>query len=293
MKRVVVLGASGMLGSMLVRQLAPTMQVRATVRDIQFIKVIPNVDWWGLNAAASDVRQQLWKAVADCDVAINAIGIIPQRFGPALSWKVNVDFPRQLRDVSHLCPVIQIATDCVYDGVRGHYTESDIPGGSAEWYGSDKWRGEFRSPWVKYLRCSIIGPEYHGKSLLGWLLGQAKGATVPGWTNHHWNGVTTLAFAKICRGVIAEDLRLPWMRHHLVPMDQVTKYELLCYLAKAFRPDVTIVPTDADGFAVDRTLATIDYSMNRELWRVGGYERVPTIRELVQELAESEVLCQV
>ena len=202
--------------------------------------------------------------------------------------RVNSLFPHTLARAAEAadCTVLQIATDCVYSGRTGRYTESSSHD-ATDTYGKTKSLGEVRSPWVHHLRCSIIGPEDAGRpkdSLLEWFLGQPQHATVKGYTNHRWNGITTLAFAKICHGIMSQGIDLPQMQH-VVPLSPITKLDLLRVFADCYlRPGIQVQAAEA-LMAVDRTLATEQPSVNRNLWLAAGYAPRPPIAELVAELA--------
>ena len=89
--------------------------------------------------------------------------------------------------------LIHASTDCVFDGRRGWY-RSDEPPNATDAYGLSKRVGEacVAAPNVVVLRTSIVGPPAGaGRGLLGWFLRQD--GPVEGWTNHRWNGITTLA----------------------------------------------------------------------------------------------------
>ena len=182
--------------------------------------------------------------------------------------------------------MLQIATDCVYSGRTGNYDES-APHDPLDIYGKTKSLGEARSSNVHHLRCSIVGPEGEGRpkdSLLEWFLGQPSGATVKGFTNHRWNGITTLAFARICHGIMSQGIDLLQMQH-VVPLSPVTKLDLLHVFAECYsRPDIQVQAAGAP-MAVDRTLATEQFNINRNLWLAAGYAPRPPIAELVAELA--------
>jgi dTDP-4-dehydrorhamnose reductase len=117
-------------------------------------------------------------------------------------------------------------------------------------------------------------------------LSRPPGATISGYTNHRWNGITTLHLAKLCAGIIQSDhhqLRSLW---HIVPGDSVSKAELIQKILAAFdRGDVTVKPEPA-AVAVDRTLRTIHPEVNRQLWAAAGYPVPPTVAEMVEELAQ-------
>jgi len=265
--KIAILGATGMLGSMLVKYLSDYYAIVAPNRS-QF------------DAIRSD-DSQLKKATKDCDWIINAIGSIPQRCNDSLEMILtNSFFPTRLTKLG--IPVIQIATDCVYSGTVGPCDEYYKPD-PIDLYGKTKYEGEVSG--INHIRCSIIGPESHGKSLLGWFLNQSENAVINGYRNHTWNGITTLHFAKICRGMIESNTTLDKL-FHLIPADVVSKYELLVLFASAFnREDITIVPVDAER-KINRRLATIYTYANEHLWISAGYKKPPTIRQMIKELAE-------
>ena len=151
-------------------------------------------------------------------------------------------------------------------------------------YGTTKYQGE-KVPGLHYIRCSIVGTESHGRSLLGWFLNQPEKAVINGYRNHKWNGITTLHFAKICRGMIENDIKLSQLVH-LIPADVKSKYELLVDLASEFnREDIIIVPVDAIT-SINRNLDTVYPGTNKYLWECAGYPEPPTIRQMIKELAE-------
>ena len=293
MTRVLVLGGSGMLGGMVADVLARAegVSVTATARDL-LPERRSRASWcrWETLDAETACEADIEPLLRRADWAINAIGVIKSRIrddDPGLverAVRVNALFPHTLASAAARsgCRVIQIATDCVYSGARGGYVESD-PHDALDVYGKTKSLGEVSHEVVHNLRCSIVGPESRGhRSLLDWFRLQPEGATVSGYLNHRWNGVTTLAFARLCLGV---------MRHgaprslHVVPKDAVDKAGLLGILRQAYaRQDVTIVPTST-AIAIDRTLATEHPDESSALWRAAGYAHAPTIVELVEDLA--------
>jgi len=204
---------------------------------------------------------------------INCVGLIKPHCGSVeLAVRINALFP-------HLLPAntIQIATDCVYSGKKGNYVETD-PHDALDVYGKTKSLGE--ASHINNLRCSIIGPEIKSHlSLLDWFLSQDK---ADGYTNHLWNGITSLHFSRICQGIIREGIELPNVQH-IVPADVVTKVELLHIISEAYGRDIKI--TDTESETVNRTLATNNLNLNSQIWRAAGYDEPPTIRQMVQELS--------
>ncbi len=294
-KKVAIIGASGMLGSMVldVFSKANDYELLATVRAEKLVTDgrmrYPKIDWRRLDVENAEV-EEIKKALGDVDYVINAIGVTkpfihddnPDETQRAL--KVNSIFPHRLgRAVNG--QVLQIATDCVFSGAKGHYVESDKHD-AYDVYGKTKSLGEAHLPNVHHLRCSIVGPETKGYAfLLEWFIRQPKNAKVNGFTNHQWNGVTTLHFAKVCMGVIERNISLGHLQH-VIPSGAISKADMLQCFAKEYgRGDITINRTDAPTI-IDRTLSTTNEKLNQTIWVAAGYSKRPTVPEMIAELAK-------
>lgn len=233
----------------------------------------------------------LLEGFSGLDYIVNAIGVIKPRIDESKSEsrvnaiKVNSLFPHDLAKAAESLsiPVIQIATDCVYAGTTGAYVE-DSPHDPTDIYGKSKSLGEVPSTQVLHLRASIIGPEIGRQtSLWEWVNSQPLNATINGFTNHLWNGVTTYHFGLICNGIISNSKSISGS-HHLVPSGNVTKSELVRQIAKKCeRNDITVVDMQAAD-AIDRTLSTNNDKLNQELWSLAGFKIAPTVGEMVQEV---------
>lgn len=296
--RVAVLGTSGMLGSMMLDYLCrnSSLKLIATVRSRDMLKKLParfpEADWRWLDAEQCSIND-IVNVLSDAKWVVNAIGVIKPYINDDNAAQVeravtvNALFPHRLARAAEQtgCRVLQIATDCVFSGSKGKYTEKDSHD-PLDVYGKTKSLGEAYSANMYHLRCSIIGPEPKGHvSLLDWFLGQPSNAGVGGYINHQWNGVTTLHFAKLCHGVIEHGLDLPHVQH-VVSQGAVSKAELLqCFRREYRRQDITITPTEAQT-VIDRTLATLNDTLNRRLWAVAGYEEPPSVPQMVAELAQ-------
>jgi len=279
---IAVLGASGMLGSMLVKYLSQYHHIIGTLRVPSKAIPMKNVEYRHFDVTDS-FANDLAFVVRDSDWIINAIGAIPQRVADGNELiVVNAVFPMHLADYNR--PIIHVTTDCVYSGARGNYVETDWRDVKTG-YGYSKWLGEVKRDRFYNIRCSLVGIEpLNHYSLLSTFLAQPIGANMNGWVDHLWNGVTTLAFAKVCRGIIENGLDIPW-KQHLVPEDYRSKYELLIMFRKYFnRNDITIKAI-FNG-KVDRRLSTIYEEVNHKLWQMAGYSEIPSIEYMVRELAE-------
>jgi len=295
--KVLVLGASGMLGSIVTDFLSreESLSVTATMRSSKLIektrRLEKNIEWRIFDIKDENRVVQQFQEFAEPDWIINAIGVIkpyihddrPDEIERAI--RVNACFPDWLARSFENSRILQIATDCVYSGSKGRYIESDTHD-ALDVYGKTKSLGEVWLPNVGHLRCSIIGPEPRNYvSLLEWFRRQPVNAKVSGYTNHTWNGVTTLHYAKLCHGIIKNDITLPHIQH-VIPDGDITKHDLLCCFAKCYgRGDIQITAADAQK-VIDRTLATENQNLNLKLWDSAGYEDgPPSVCRMVEELA--------
>lgn len=280
MIRVLVLGATGMLGNMVYSYLKKndSFIVSGTSRnsdDGEFIYF------------DAEKPTDYFSKIDGYDYIINCIGIIkpfckdddPEGVKEAI--KINSEFPHLLKDFfKNKSKLIQIATDCVFSGKEGNYNE-DAKHDALDVYGKTKSLGEpFEH--ILNIRCSIIGPEKGGRkrSLFEWFLSKPQGSNLKGFAHHNWNGITTLRFAKLCEAIIQEDKfsTLVKINHtlHYVPKDIVNKFELLNLFKEIFNKDYVIEKVSDLGQSVDRTLSSKFEAFN-------FFPRL-TIKQDIQEL---------
>jgi dTDP-4-dehydrorhamnose reductase len=284
MTNVWVIGAKGMLGSKVVSEL--TSQ---TISHTAISRSSLGNDRLGLNQETDiEALSRLQKLFGTPTHIVNAIGVVKPRINETNNQSVleaiqgNSIFPRNLgtyceRNLIHL---IQIATDCVYSGIKGNYLESDSHD-PTDVYGKTKSLGEFTSECLSLIRCSIIGSELENKySLAEWVSAQEQNATINGFTNHNWNGVTTKVFGMLVAGFVTHDVK-PIGNLHLVPSKKVSKFELVNVIKKELgREDITVNEYESP-IVVDRTLATELSDLNKQVWKFAGFSSVPTIPEMV------------
>lgn len=187
--KIVVLGSRGMLGQMAVRYF----------HDCSYEVIAVPMRYELGN------RQELMSAISEHPgaVIINAIGKIKQKSEAVddLLWAnavLPLDLANTLREDQFL---VHASTDCVFSGVDGRaYVPTDVPNANDD-YGWSKRLGEIAllsRPNTLILRVSIIGPDDSSdpKGLLGWFLSRPNGSKLRGFTNHYWNGITTLEWCK-------------------------------------------------------------------------------------------------
>ena len=284
MTNVWVLGANGMLGSRVASEFSE--------QGINFARIVRD-SYSGRSLGVSqneDVEtiKILEKSFGKPTHIVNAIGVVKPRIDETKTEsvlnaiKVNSLFPRSIGTYceDNEVHLIQIATDCVYSGAKGSYVETDLHD-PTDVYGKTKSLGEFSSDWITLIRCSIIGRENENNySLVEWVNSQAPDASVNGFTNHNWNGVTTKVFGKISAGIIRDNLS-PVGGIHLIPKDKVNKFELVNIIKNELgRNDINVNEFEAN-VVIDRTLSTNQIENNSHLWVSAGFKNPPTISEMV------------
>ena len=257
-RRILILGATGMLGSSLLRFLAQQgRDVFATARDnntcgTYFTSPLKERVFSPLRADDfTSVQKVLLKYKPD--IVINCIGVIKQL--PAAKdhlqcIEINALFPHRLAKVSEEigARLIHISTDCVFSGKKGMYTEDDFPD-CDDLYGRTKLLGEVDYPHAVTLRTSIIGHELKSNvSLVDWFLSQE--GNVKGYTKAIYTGFPTVEMARIITDYVIPNRELAGLYH--VSSDPISKYDLLRLVVKQYNKKIKIEP-DGDFFC-DRSL---------------------------------------
>ncbi|HEX9190826.1 MAG TPA: SDR family oxidoreductase [Candidatus Deferrimicrobiaceae bacterium] len=272
--RVLVLGATGMLGHVLFSRLSGRAEfaVSATVRDAA------GLDRWfppdllgrirgGVDAERFDTVARVLEETRP-DVVVNCIGIIkqlPLAKDPVVSITVNALFPHRL---ARACAeagarLIHVGTDCVFSGEKGNYRESDHPD-ATDLYGRTKWLGEVESPHCVTLRTSIIGHELSGRhGLIEWFLAQE--GSVRGFARAVFSGFPTVELAGIVAERVIPNEGLSGLYH--VSSEPISKFELLHLVREQYGRKIRVERDEA--FACDRSL---DSSRFRE---ATGYQPPP------------------
>jgi dTDP-4-dehydrorhamnose reductase len=256
--RLLVLGATGMLGHKLVQVNSQRFDVWAAARS-RYLEVAgyglfdPQRYIGGLDVMdfTSVVRAF---AIAKPEAVVNCIGIVkqlPSAKDPITSLSTNSLWPHKL---AQLCQatgsrLVHVSTDCVFSGRKGNYTEDD-PSDAEDLYGRTKFLGEVSGPGCLTLRTSIIGRELNTSSgLVEWFLGN-RGAKVRGFAGAKYSGLTTLALSEIIANLLENHQELSGL--YQVASQFITKYQLLQLMNEAYGADIRIEA--CDDVQLDRTL---------------------------------------
>jgi dTDP-4-dehydrorhamnose reductase len=245
--KIYVLGSNGMLGNYVTKYLKMNFNVVALTRkdieikiynEFEFNKIILNL------------------GIKSNDVIINCIGLIKQRTKTTENefLIVNSLFPQMLSKICKKQNIkfIHVTTDCVFNGNEGNYSENDLHNDN-DIYGVSKSYGEPSNCTV--IRTSIIGEEKYNKlSLIEWVKSN-KNKTINGYSNHLWNGITCLEFAKLCEYIIKTNDYWLGVKHIYSP-NSLSKFDLLKIISKIYNLNITVNSITMLN-KCDRTLSTI------------------------------------
>jgi len=259
-KKVLIPGGTGMLGHTLLKYLSSksTLDVYATARtssglDQWFAPNLRNRIRVDVDADNFDSIIRTFAAVQP-DIVINCIGLIKHQSianDPLSAITINAQLPHRIALICRAAGarLIHISTDCVFDGKKGNYTETDSPN-ATDLYGRSKYLGEVAyPPHCVTLRTSIIGHELKGKlGLIEWFLSQEGG--VRGFTRAIYSGFPTVELARIISDYVIPNEHLTGVYH--VSSDSISKYDLLKLVAEKYQKQISIEPYD--DFFMERSL---------------------------------------
>jgi dTDP-4-dehydrorhamnose reductase len=185
------------------------------------------------------------------DIVVNCVGIIKQREDAndlAKSIGINSMLPAYL---SFACEragarLIQISTDCTFDGKKGMYIESDEKS-ATDIYGTTKYMGEVAGAVV--IRTSIVGRTNRDRyGLFEWFIGN-RGKEVNGYVNAIYSGLTTNELSRVVSMIIKNPI--PAGIYH-VSSKPISKYDMLCSLNEKMALGIKV--NRYEDFVEDRSL---------------------------------------
>ena len=280
-QKVLVLGATGMLGNAVLRSFADSdhFDVAGTARSWSTARLLPpQVQDRVLVGVDVENPDSLMRAFnhARPDVVVNCIGVVKQLADandPLVALPLNAILPHR---IARLCALVSarfvhISTDCVFSGRRGLYVEGDQPD-ATDLYGRSKLLGEVDAPHAITLRTSIIGHELAGAhGLVGWFLSQKQ--AVKGYRRAVFSGVPTVELARIIRDFVIPDGSLHGLHH--VSAAPIDKFELLSLVGDVYDHRI--------GIAADDTLV-IDRSLDSSRFRAATGYVPPSWPDLIRTM---------
>ena len=258
--KILVLGASGMIGHMVATYLiekghtVDTLSMNIPLNDKTVI-----LDIMDKNAFEDFLSKN------EYEIIINSAGVLIEQSEKQkdVATYMNSFLPHFLenRYKDSNTKIIHLSTDCVFSGKNAPYREDSVYDGEL-FYDRTKALGEIINDKDLTFRMSTVGPEIQkdGVGLLNWFLGQH--GQIFGYKNAIWSGVTTLELARGIDAAITQNLK---GLYHFVPNTSIAKYDLLCLFKEIFKKDdVSIEPKEA-GVVADKTLINSRKDFNFEV----------------------------
>jgi dTDP-4-dehydrorhamnose reductase len=278
--RVLVLGASGMLGSAILRVMSERAgwTVYGTLRsDNRAIRLLaPSAHLLcQINVEKGDSLLEAFM-LSRPEVVVNCVGLVKQMAdgeNPLEAIPLNSLLPHRLAKMCELvrARLIHISTDCVFSGRKGNYSEGEIPD-ATDIYGRSKLLGEVDYPHAITLRTSIIGHELaSSRSLIGWFLAQQ--GYITGYAKAIFSGLPTYELARLICDFVVPHPALHGVYH--VGAKPISKYDLLQLVRHEYGKDLQI--NQDDMVEIDRSLDSSRF------FGATGYI-APTWRDLITQM---------
>lgn len=260
--RLLVVGATGMLGHMMCRVIGASSghELFATTRRPldpahPLRQFLPPERWIpGIEVEREDALSPLLATVKP-QVVLNCVGVIKQKkeaHAAIPSIRINSLFPYQLAEACSAAgaKLIHWSTDCVFSGQRGYYREEDAPD-PVDLYGRSKLLGEVAMAPHLTIRGSLVGRELEptASGLVEWFLSQ-RGQAIRGYTRAIFTGLTTFAMCQLVLALLEKRPELSGVYHVAAP--PIAKSDLLSRLDRLLGTGTRISPDET--FFCDRSL---------------------------------------
>ena len=235
MKKILITGASGMLGKDVAEVFPGDYEVYCT--DLRITEE-------NEKHIAGDLTDETFvKSLLDMvqpDLIIHCAAIVNVNLceqDKTLCENVHIKATKYLAQ-NKKAKIVYISTDSVFDGVKGGFKETDqvMP---QNYYAKTKLLGEsqaLRNPNSLVIRTNIYGfNKPAGKSLAEWALGELNsGKQVNGFSDVYFNPLYTAQLAQIIKGLVDADKEGIF---HAASTTKLSKFEFVRSLANAFGLD--------------------------------------------------------
>ena len=215
-------------------------------------------------------------------IIINCVGVVKQNplsIDAQNSIEVNALFPHILYKCCQKLKsrLIHFSTDCIFSGIKGNYTESDISDAN-DIYGRSKFLGEIYGSNAITLRTSFIGNEIvSNRALLNWFLSQS--GTIKGYKKAIYSGLTTLEIARVLNKYIIPNNSLEGLYH--LSSFKIDKYTLLNILKDIYSKKI-VIEEDSD-YVIDRSLNSDKFKLKT------GYQPIEWVKAIEEMKAFGEI----
>lgn len=246
MKKILILGAGGMLGYATYRYLSNLgYNVIGSTKTRKRGRLVC------LDATEEPGLAEFLRHTGP-DIIINCAALLAGPSGERKSEAVRLNawLPHYLAEYceGHSAYLIQVSTDSVFSGKTGGYREN-APSDTDTFYGRSKYLGEIQRENALTIRSAFWGMDINpqGTGLFQWFMRQQ--GTVGGYARAYFNGVSNLEFARFAEKAI--EGRFTGI-YHLCARNVLSKYEFLCLQKQVFQRNVEI--ERQNQVCIDRSL---------------------------------------
>lgn len=248
MKRLLVTGASGLLGLNLIVQAAGRYEVSGVLRRE---RLSPD-SFTSFRPLLADLTEpgQVKRLIAQVepDAVVHCAALTDVDYcqmNPVQAQRLNVDVAREMAEITarENVALLHISTDAVFDGVKGDYSEEDMPN-PLNVYASTKLDGERAvaeaNPDAIIARVNFFGWSWQGRrSLAEWFFNNlSAGNPIKGFTDLIFCPLLVNDMAEILLRML--DLRLSGI-FHVVSADSQSKFAFGKMLARQFGFDENLI----------------------------------------------------
>jgi dTDP-4-dehydrorhamnose reductase len=244
-KKVLVTGASGLLGLNLGFQAAGRYRVTGVVNSNSLTHAPFEVVSADLGIPGTFARI-LERARPDFVIHAAALANIDDcEKNPNLSGRLNAELPGEVAETcaQHGLGLLHISTEAVFDGMQGGYVEDDAPNPQGV-YARDKLAGELAVA-AGYPQAAIARVNFYGWSLLG------KRSLAEFFFNNlqagqRVNGFTDVLFCPLLANDLS-DLLLEMLEkglrgtYHVLSRESLSKYQFGVQIAQRFALDASLI----------------------------------------------------
>lgn len=268
MRKILILGASGLIGSTLTKFLAKQseLEVHAASRNCSPLAF--------LNKHDCDMsHQRLAELVAEIRPAfvVNCVGLTKHLASESSDAYLfpNLIVPLNLQRLKkqYNFALFHISSDCVFSGTNAPYSDCDEPDANDNYATTKAIAESLLKTDAMILRTSTVGHEINSRNgLVDWFLGQT--GKVEGYKHAYFNGVTTLTLAKLLHNLISAPNGYQKGVYN-VASERISKFDFLHILKNVYEFDIDILPNEY--VEIDRSLVQsqhIDEFITHSDWRV-------------------------
>ncbi len=287
MKKVLVTGSTGMLGSQMIREF---------VKDKRY-------EVYGLGRSTDPVLPKSSQIIIDLsapfdwknfsfrpDIIIHTAAITNLAYcesNPASARMVHVESTGALAKLLNKeGQFIYISTDSVFDGVKGNYTELDIPN-PINVYARTKLEGEKSALQENHGKTLIIRTNIYGihiplrNSLVEWAIKEwQSGKSITGYSDVIFNAIFTGQLAGITKHIVDNDHNFQLL--NVASSSYISKYTFLQTLLNFLKFESQLVVSAKSNDTSTSIQRPANTSLNTSL--LATFQNVPTLEMGIKDL---------